>query len=403
MQLAANMYAAKPLNLACRICFSCAAPLYIVSIPTELPKPLNSEDFERMCVEVYARVFKATLPARNGRRGQKQEGVDAYFEDAHGILYAVQSKCYNNGGLTQAHIDEEVRKLDAGGEPVAMLVVATTAPNDARLASTVRALSAERAAKGLCRVSIDFWDEVVAHIRRDSELRARYELNSDESLLRKAELARIEDRHAAERRHAEMKVMFARLEELMQDTAQQKAIPEPAEEPAAESGPKELTKAVTDRFALIHLTFDLLAVAMLERQRHLKYERRVTFESREGTLFLDALRQDDNLEADEIVEVRWLRKAYMDGPVWAQQVASKVSLYEAMTGRHAKGTLVFVVPPRLSKLEDLPYSNQAVADTAPKVDVVMMTYEMVGFEPGGISGSTMQSDPLWRAVAQRPV
>jgi len=353
-----------------------------------------------MCIEVYASVFKATLPTRNGRRGQKQDGVDAYFEDASGALYAVQSKCYNSGGLTQAHVDEEVRKVDAGGEPVVKLVVATTAPNDSRLASTVRALSADRASKGLCRVSVEFWDEIVAHIRRDDALRGRYEPNSDESLLRRAELEREGDRQAAERRHDEMKAMFARLEELMQETAPQKELPEPAEEPATELGPKELTKAVTDRFALIHLTFDLLAVARLERQRHRNYERRVTFESKDGTLFLDALRQDDNLDADEIIEVRWLRKAYLDGPVWIQQIASKVGLYEAMTGRRARGTLVFAVPSKMSRLEDLPFSSQAAAD-ASNVDVVMMTYEMLGFEPGGISGSTMRSDPSWRANAQR--
>lgn len=371
-----------------------------MSIPTELPKPLNPEDFERMCVEVYATVFKATLPTRNGRRGQKQDGVDSYFEDANGTLYAVQSKCYNNGGLNQAQVDEEVRKVDAGGEPVAKLVIATTAPNDSGLTASVRALSAGRVAKGLCRVSVDFWDEVVAHIRRDPGLRARYEPNSDESLLRRAERERLEDRQVAERRHEELLVKFARLEELMQDTAREKALPEPAEEPADVPGPKELTKAVTDRFALIHLTFDLLAVALLERLRHRKYERRVTFESREGTLFLDALRQDDNLDADEVIEVRWLRKAYLDGPIWMQQVASKVGLYEAMTGRRARGTLVFAVPPKLSKLGDLPFSSQAAAD-ANNIDVVMMTYDELGFEPGGISGSTMRSDPSWRADAQR--
>jgi hypothetical protein len=104
-----------------------------MTIPTELPKPLNDGDFERLCLEVYRVVFNEPLPETNGRNGQAQAGADSYFVTSAGERIAVQAKRYNKGGLSQQLVQDEIDRAERGSSAIGRLLIATSAPSDARL------------------------------------------------------------------------------------------------------------------------------------------------------------------------------------------------------------------------------------------------------------------------------
>jgi hypothetical protein len=363
-------------------------------IPVELPKPLNDEDFDRMSVEVYKVVLGDPTPAKNGRRGQAQEGTDSYIFSAAEGRVGVQSKRYNDGGLTEKDIKEDVAKADAGETAIVRLHFATTAPADAKLTRFVNNLSDERAAQGLFRVMIDFWPEIVGHIRRNPSLQEKFEPTAPGAVFHRIESAQAESEARAEQRHQEVLELLRKTQDLNAKGGQDKAPVVEAEDP-----PLPLpAKFVTTRSGLLYLTLDQLAISLVERQLNTYFERRVTVRTEDGELFLDALRQDDNLPADLLLEVRWIRKRYLDAPTWTEQIVAKVKLYELMTGRKASGILTLVVPNKLGTIDELLMTKAALAAADRPIKLVIATYAALGFDPGAVSAAVFASNTQWGAT-----
>ena len=364
-----------------------------MQLPTELPQPLNDDDFERQCIEVYRVVFNDPLPGKNGRRGQAQEGADSYVYSSDEGRIAVQSKRYNRGCLTEQHVLAEVDKAQGGATAIQKLLIATTALSDAPLRRFVNRLSDERASQGLFEVGIDFWDDITAHIRRHHKLQELYEPHAPGALLHRVEAKLVMNEVLAEERHRQIVEEVRLLRQLQEKSGIDKSVDvEPSE-----LGVTLPAKFVTARSKLMYLTLDQLAISLVERQWNTNFERRVTIKTADGELFVDALRQDDDLPADHLLEVRWLRKRYLDAPIWTEQIVSKVKLYELLTGRKVSGTLVFVVPNKLGTLDELPFSRDAISNTAMFINVVMAPYSAIGFDPGPVSAAVFASNTKWTA------
>ncbi|MBA5639476.1 hypothetical protein H3H37_20645 [Duganella sp. LX20W] len=133
---------------------------------------------------MYGEVHGDLSPKRNGRRGQKQFGVDIFVRTERGLI-GIQCKRYNDGTLTLRDIEDEIRKADAGTVPISRLIISTTAASDANLVGAVLTLSVQREKAGKFAVEIDFWEEIEAHIERHSKLLARYNPHAPESALRR--------------------------------------------------------------------------------------------------------------------------------------------------------------------------------------------------------------------------
>jgi hypothetical protein len=152
-------------------------------------------------------------------------------------------------------------------------------------------------------------------------------------------------------------------------------------------------KTTTPRSDLMSFTLEQLALARFERESRLLFDRQARITRGDSAIRLDALRQDDSLPEDVIVEVRWLRKRYLDAPIWVRQVDAAVSAYELMTGRRARGVLVFVVPKAdMKTISDLPYTATEIERVARKPEVVIYTYEELGFDPGAVSSALFTSN-----------
>ena len=110
-----------------------------------LPEPSNWQDFERLCFDVFSRVWKTNDAEMHGRVGQPQAGVDVYGTDrVEGRFVGVQCKgkdqSYGNP-LTANELREEIKKAKTFDPPLDVFILATTAPNDATIQKLARELT----------------------------------------------------------------------------------------------------------------------------------------------------------------------------------------------------------------------------------------------------------------------
>jgi hypothetical protein len=127
----------------------------------ELPRPKNWQDFETIVCDAMAQRWKSPDLQKNGRSGQKQNGVDIYGPDEIGRRVGIQCKQYK-GPLTLKTALAEIAAADTFGSPLTTLYIATTADHDAKLQQEVRQISDKRVAAGKFSVSLIFWDDVVS-------------------------------------------------------------------------------------------------------------------------------------------------------------------------------------------------------------------------------------------------
>ncbi|WP_208934400.1 HNH endonuclease signature motif containing protein [Paracidovorax avenae] len=152
-------------------------------------------------------------------------------------------------------------------------------------------------------------------------------------------------------------------------------------------------KEVAPRAAVMAHTLEQLALAKYEHEIGLYLDRQPRISKGSARLNLDALRQDDDLPEDLVVEVRWLRRAYEDGPIWVRQIEAATSTYEAMTGRKAKGVLIYVVGrENMKPVSNLFFTSEEMQKLERKPEIIIYTYGDLGFDPGSISAAIYTSN-----------
>lgn len=125
-----------------------------------LPIPKNWQDFENIVCDALSQRWKSTTLQKNGRPGQKQDGVDIYGPDDIGRPVGIQCKRYKTL-LKLKDVTNEIGNADAFKGHLTTLFIATTADYDAPLQQKVRELSDQRVAQGKFAVSLIFWDDIV--------------------------------------------------------------------------------------------------------------------------------------------------------------------------------------------------------------------------------------------------
>lgn len=190
---------------------------------------------------------------------------------------------------------------------------------------------------------------------------------------------------------SELHARIEALELLVEKSAQSDPIEEVAMRPIATEGLP--IKVSGSRSAITGYTLEQVALSKFEKDAGFYLEREVTIQKEDAKLQLDALRQDDDFEKDVLVEVKWLRKRYLDGPVWIQQLEERIRIYNLITGRKAKGVLIFAVPKdSMAGVGSLPYTSTSLSETEFEIEVKTYTYQQLGFNPGAISASLFSSN-----------
>lgn len=126
----------------------------------QLPMPSNWQDFETIVRDAMGQLWSSPNLQKNGRPGQKQDGVDIYGPDQLGRPVGIQCKRYKMA-LSLKTIDAEIGNAEKFKGQLTALFMATTADHDSTLQQQLRALSEERATRGKFVVSILFWEDII--------------------------------------------------------------------------------------------------------------------------------------------------------------------------------------------------------------------------------------------------
>lgn len=125
------------------------------------PPPSNWQDFERLCFDVYSRLWRTNDAQMHGRLGQPQAGVDVYGTDRlENVFVGVQCKGKDQGfdnPLTATELREEVQKAISFDPPLEVFILATTAPNDEAIQGLARDITKRHKQKGLFEVRVEGW------------------------------------------------------------------------------------------------------------------------------------------------------------------------------------------------------------------------------------------------------
>lgn len=139
--------------------------------PTQMKKPSNWQDFEKLCKLLWGEIWECEdTIKRHGRQGQNQYGVDVFaFVEKYDGYCGIQCKGkddYTNALLTESEIDAEIKKALDFEPELKLLMFATTANKDAKIEGYIRKKDIENRQKGMFRVDIASWEDIVDQLER---------------------------------------------------------------------------------------------------------------------------------------------------------------------------------------------------------------------------------------------
>ena len=134
--------------------------------PTQLKKPSNWQDFEKLCKLLWGEVWNCSdTIKRNGRQGQSQNGVDVYVyvekEQGYCGIQCKGKDDYTKPQLTEKEIDGEIEKAKNFRPSLKRFIFATTANKDAKTEEYIRTKNIESLNNGGFKIDIFSWEDIV--------------------------------------------------------------------------------------------------------------------------------------------------------------------------------------------------------------------------------------------------
>ncbi|MBL9175224.1 MAG: SUMF1/EgtB/PvdO family nonheme iron enzyme [Verrucomicrobiales bacterium] len=137
--------------------------------------PNDATAFESLCLDLWKDILRDPGTQKNGRRGQKQDGVDVFGRE-NGLLVGIQCK-QKDGRLwsrvTVSELEAEVQAALQFEPALSRFILATTALRDATLQRRANQLTEQHASLGRFRVEVWAWEDVWHELYRRPELLRR--------------------------------------------------------------------------------------------------------------------------------------------------------------------------------------------------------------------------------------
>lgn len=146
---------------------------------TQIPKPADEQAFERACVPLWIGLLNDPTVTRNGRRGQRQKGVDLIGmrngSPAHYV--GIQCKLKSDGkGLDEDEVRGEVEKALTFKPALREYYIVTTAPDDVAMQELARIITLKLHEKGTnLLVFVWGWNTLEEKIFQDSKARNAFD------------------------------------------------------------------------------------------------------------------------------------------------------------------------------------------------------------------------------------
>lgn len=127
----------------------------------DLPRITDEDRFEDLCMAIWRIKLDDPSTRKNGRRGQRQDGVDVFGRRNNTTNWVgLQCKVRTTNDLTFEEIKKEVTKAREFNPKLSEYIIITTAPRDAKLQEQIRILSDTNMDEGFFPVNIEFWDDI---------------------------------------------------------------------------------------------------------------------------------------------------------------------------------------------------------------------------------------------------
>ena len=144
----------------------------------QIPPPLNWEEFESLCCDLWAEILKDSNTSKNGRSGQAQNGVDVFGRKGGvGDWVAVQSKGKDGRygkEVTESELKKEVTKAKSFTPKISEFILATTAENDAKIQKIARELTETNKKNDLFSVTVIGWSEIIRKLAMHENIIEKY-------------------------------------------------------------------------------------------------------------------------------------------------------------------------------------------------------------------------------------
>jgi len=132
----------------------------------KIPEIVDGEKFENLTLDLFARVLDRTQ--KNGRRGQRQNGVDifgfSHTNELTGIQCKTKSKAeYGDKKFRASFIKEikrEVIKATAFNHRLKLFIIMTTAPRDSEIQDKVIEIDADTYSQHGFHLQVKFWEDI---------------------------------------------------------------------------------------------------------------------------------------------------------------------------------------------------------------------------------------------------
>jgi hypothetical protein len=136
------------------------------------PKPKSEDEFEDIVVDFLRIRWQDPHATRNGRRGQRQHGVDIVGHPPWAKGRTAGAQCKNTDSLTLAGVNAEVEKAKGFNGELSEFLLVTSGDRDAFLQAEVR--EHYKAQPAPFHVEILFWPDIVADISGSADLVAKH-------------------------------------------------------------------------------------------------------------------------------------------------------------------------------------------------------------------------------------
>ena len=144
----------------------------------QIPPPRNWQDFETLCWDLWKTIFNDPETQKNGRQGQKQNGVDIYGRPNVGNEWTgIQCKGKDNFSektITEKELGEEVEKAKSFEPNLSTYILATTGQRDQEVQKLARKITDEHRQKELFSVNVFFWDDIQERLMEHQEILRRH-------------------------------------------------------------------------------------------------------------------------------------------------------------------------------------------------------------------------------------
>lgn len=144
----------------------------------QIPPPKHWQDFETLCWDLWKTICNDPQTQKNGRQGQKQNGVDIYGRPNGGNKWTgIQCKGkdnYSEKTVTEKELREEVEKAKSFDPALSKYILATTGQRDQEVQKLARKITDEHSQEELFSVNVFFWDDILDRLIEHKEILKRH-------------------------------------------------------------------------------------------------------------------------------------------------------------------------------------------------------------------------------------